>query len=103
MEPCDTTQKRTALEVRDLLIQCFADSHQQDTSMSFQDNAGAYNYCCEIVKKFFDDSHADFNHPTKQSLIQVMDALADFSHHFRSDEVITKNYQKMSIIVNNLP
>ncbi|MDD5084105.1 MAG: hypothetical protein PHT88_04250 [Candidatus Moranbacteria bacterium] len=102
MAECDTDKHITPIEVRDVIISCFAIAHQNDISMSFQNADEIRIYCGELVKKFFTDIHEDFDNPSKEALLKILNCLADFAKNFRDQAIIQKNYQKMIALVNDL-
>jgi hypothetical protein len=55
-----------------------------------------------IVKKFFYEVGADYEHPTKKNLEDVILKLAEYSKNFRSDAVIKQNKQEMWRLIDRL-
>lgn len=92
----------TSIKVRDAIVDCFTAAHRDDASMQFRDRYEAELYCRELIRKFFLDVGEDFDHPSKTSLIKILDKLADFAQNFRDKSVIEKNYAKIIDLVNRL-
>lgn len=100
----------TPIEVRDALIPCFAAAHRmalmeqekpEDLSPRAFDGMSLAN-AEVVVKKFFYEIGADYDHPTKKNLEDVIMKLAEYSKNFRSDEIIKKNKQEMWKLIDRL-
>jgi hypothetical protein len=55
-----------------------------------------------FIKKIFDEAHADFYLPTKESLIQVIDICKDFASCFRNKETIERHYNEIMSLIDRL-
>lgn len=99
----DLDKPLTPLIVRDVLVNCFFETHCADVGLTSEDKETNRIYCGELVKKVFIDSGGDFDQPTKEALIKVLDQLADFSKSFRNPELIQKHYQEIKDLVEKLP
>lgn len=86
--------KESLLAVRDALVNCFYEAHCADTEL-VQDEIAGRNYCLAIVKKDFAEQGFDFNNPTKEGILKVIDKLAEFSQSFRPQEIIDKHKQEI--------
>lgn len=93
--------KVTPIEVRDALVNCFYEAHCADTELG-ADKKSSETYCLSIVKKAFKDQGFDFDSPTKESIIKVVETLVNFSKSFRSQEVIAKHQQEIMDLVARL-
>lgn len=85
----------TTQDVREEIVDCFYEAHCADSEMG-KDEKIARQYCASLVKKTFIGQGVDFEEPTKEGLIKVLNALADFSKEFRSQDIIEKH--KKSIL-----
>lgn len=91
--------KISLLDVRDALVNCFYEAHCADTELE-QDEMTGRDYCLSIVKKDFVEQGVDFDNPTKEGILKVINKLAEFSQSFRSQEVITKHKQEILDLLN---
>lgn len=100
----------TATEVRDALIPCFAAAHHmalmeqekpEDLSPRLFNGMSLANAEL-VIKKFFFEIGADYDHPTKKNLQDVMLKLAEYSKNFRSEEVIRQNMEEIGKLVGRL-
>lgn len=97
--------------VRDAIIECYyqADSEvlkelfQQSDFNSREDEEKSKREHVEImIKKFFDDVDGDFNNPTKESLIKVINRCRDFAQLFRDRSIIDSNYQQIFTLIERI-
>lgn len=98
----DTEKPVTALMVRDAIVECFATAHCQDTAL---DSDGANleaskKYCIEIVRKAFEESQLQFDAPTKEGLMIVIERLAQFSSSFRNPDIINSHKQEIQSLIS---
>lgn len=98
----DLDKPVTPLMVRDALVECFSKMHYADAELETNDPAINKEYCRNLVKKAFTDSEGDFEKPTKQSIINVLGKLEDFSANFRNQSVVQKNVATMMQIVEKI-
>lgn len=98
----DLNKDVTPLMVRDAILECFRQAHCEDSGIGAGEERINKLYCAEIVKKAFDDTGSDFNNPTKDVLLKVLDDLKDFSINFRDKSIIEKHYAQILKIVNKL-
>lgn len=94
----DTGKQVTVTQVRDALVICFAEAHCADVELG-GDMAQSMKYCRDLVFNAFEKTGGDFNNPTKESIMAVMDYLANFSKMFRDKEIIQKHYHEMMELV----
>ncbi len=99
----DTDKPITPLMVRDAMIECFFQAHCADTEVVGEDADESVNksYCRSIVKKAFKDS-GDFENPTKQSIMNAMENLAEFAKNFRNPEIIKKHSGEIMALIEKL-
>jgi len=96
----DLEKDITPMMARDALVECFFQAHCADAGLG-TDNS-AKGYCQDIVKKSFVDSQGNFEEPTKQSIINAMEKLKEFSVNFRDPSIIQKHVGEMMKIVDKL-
>ncbi|MFC1609083.1 hypothetical protein ACFL3M_02735 [Patescibacteria group bacterium] len=108
----DPLDEVTPVMVRDALIECFSEAHEDITKECFGEEGrefvgeksdGISDVNAEmLVKKYFKEKGADFDNPTKEGIINAVDKLAEFSGNFRSQEVIKKHKGEMMKLVDKL-
>lgn len=98
----DVNKKITPLIVRDAIVECFFQAHCSDANVDTEDKGTNRLYCQEIVKKAFTDANADFNNPTKENILEVLNKLAKFAKNFRDQEMVQKHMEEMMKLVNKL-
>lgn len=87
-------EKVTPQIVRDAIITCFYEAHCANTGLG-EDEITSRQYCMSLVKKIFDEQHINFENPTKEGIVKAVNALAEFSKNFRSQEVIQKHRKQI--------
>ena len=107
----DMSKKITPLMVRDAIIICFQKAHHEaldelNKEKGFGSEAERKNFekiqTDLIVMSAFDDVKADFNNPTKEDIIKVMNELARFASKFRKPEIVKKHYNEIMKLVKKL-
>jgi len=98
----DPNKKLTPLMIRDVIIECFYQAHSVDAGLAQDDEEVNKSYCREIVKKTFENANADFDKPSKQDILGVLNNLAEFAKSFRDPEIIKKHYEQIMQLVNKL-
>jgi hypothetical protein len=105
----DLSEKITPLMVRDAIIICFKQAHKEILDMmdecteweSDEEREKIRNLeIMSIIKNAFKESGVDFNNPTKDNLIKVMDNLAKFALRFRGTDIIAKHYGEIKQILD---
>jgi len=92
----------TPLKVRDAIVSCFTQAHCEGSGIDSDNQEINRQYCRDLVTRFFEKTGGDFNQPDKESLLKVIDELADFSKNFRDIEMIKKNYQAIKELIDKL-
>lgn len=105
------TDQITPIMVRDAIIACYyaadlevldklfqmSDFHSQDESEQLK-----RKHVELMIKKFFYDVQGDFDHPTKESLINVINKCRALAYRFRDKQVIEGNHQRMLALINKI-
>lgn len=95
-------EKVTPLMVRDAIVECFNKAHCEDAGFETEEKDLNERYCKSVVEKFFREAGGDFNKPTRESILKVVDGLVSFSKNFRNPELIKKHYDEIMVLVNKL-
>lgn len=108
----DTEKAVTPKDVRDAVVECFAQAHSEALEDFTTDSPGLpseeisslkLTSVKEFVKQYFDECNGDFDNPTKDSLFAVMEKLKVFAANFRNQEIIQKHYAEILILMDILP
>ena len=107
----DLSEKITPLQVRDAIINCFTIAHsdvleQMKECHEFKSEE-EYEEMKKIDVKFlikskFEKVRGNFNNPTKEDLVKVIDELKEFASNFRKPEIIGKHYEEIMQLINRL-
>jgi hypothetical protein len=104
----DLSKKVTPAMVRDAIIKCFSEAHQEaldelNKEKGFDSESEKESFkniqISLIVKYTFDDVNADFDNPKKEDIVKVVEELAKFSSKFRKPEIIKKHYNEIMKLV----
>lgn len=107
----DTSQSVTPEMVRDATVECFIQAHSEvlDSMKEYHEFKSEEEF--EDMKKLdvkllietkFKELNADFNHPTKEDIINVINKLAEYAANFRKPEIVKKHYDEILTLVNKL-
>lgn len=109
----DTAKAITPMMVRDAILRCFEQAHlltARETLKNFSKDFTeddiikmAKANTEAVVRKAFKDTESDFWNPTKESLIKVIDYLAEFSQPYRKEEIIQTHYREIMELIAKLP
>jgi hypothetical protein len=117
MNNCDSIygvrldSKITPMMIRDAIIRCFyeADSDVLDNLFKISDfrsneeeQEAKYRHVEIMIKKMFDEVDGNFENPSKECLINVIDKCAEYANLFRDKEIIEKHYNEIMILINKL-
>ncbi len=107
----DTSKKVTPIMVRDAIIDCFKQAHDE----ILQTMKEYYEFKSEkefeelkhlnvkfLVESKFEEVGGDFENPSKRDLIKVIDKLAEYASHFRRPEIIKKHYDEIMKLIRLL-
>lgn len=59
------------------------------------------NIKCLIIS-MFKEQKSDFNHPSKESILNVLKKLKNFASHYRSTDIIEKHYGDIKKLIDML-
>ncbi len=98
----DVSQNVGPFQVRDALVECFNQAHCEMVELGESDEKMDREYCKSIVKNAFSEVGGDFENPTKEKIMAVMEHLAKFSETFRKPEIIQKHSKEIMGLVSRL-
>jgi len=98
---CDLDGKITSQDVVKALNECFYRAHCADASLGGGEEIDR-DYCESMIKKAFTQVGGDYNNPTKDSILKVMEYLQDFAKNFRDPSVIQKHASQIMKLVDKL-
>ena len=107
----DVTNNVTPVMVRDAIIQCFYEAHCHVLDLA-RETFGhppekkfeemKKSHVKELVHDTFDKIGGDFNKPTKDDLLKVIETRKGFAKIYRKPDVIKKHVNEIMILINKL-
>ena len=107
----DITKKFTPIMVRDAIIKCFHEAHNDVLDLAWESFGNPPRKRFEEMKKehvknfvqdIFQNIDGDFNNPKKIDLFKVIENLRDFSSIYREPEVIIKHFTDILLMIEKL-
>lgn len=107
----DLSGEVTPIMVRNAIIKCFFNAHKSELDQLRNGHDAISDAEFEkieqmdvilMIKKYFGDVGGDYDNPTKESILQVLDKLKEFAGNFRDQEVIGQHYQEIMQLVEKL-
>ena len=97
--------------VRDAIIQCFYEAHYNVLELAretfghppenrFEDMKKSH--VKELIQDIFYRIGGDFNKPTKDNLLKILDDLKEFASIYRKPDVIKKHVSEIMMLINKL-
>ena len=107
----DITKNVTPVMVRDAIIQCFYEAHCNVLELAresfghppkrkFEEMKKVHVE--ELIQDIFLKIGGDFNHPTKDNLLKVLESLKKFASIYRKPDVIKKHVNEITLLINKL-
>ena len=107
----DVTKEITPIMVRDAMIQCFYKAHCNVLELA-RETFGhppenkfeemKKSHVKELVEDIFHRLGGDFNNPTKEYLLKVLEKLKEFASIYRRPNIIKKHVSDMMLLINKL-
>lgn len=107
----DPSKPVTPAMVRDAIIDCFIHAHKE----ILEEMREYHEFKSEeefeemkrmdiklLIKSKFENVGSNFDNPTKESIIGVMNKLAELSINFRKPEIVKEHYGEIMQLVNKL-
>ncbi len=100
----DSDKPFTARDVRDAIVRCFAEAHRAyfDRGLPEVPREDRLLRAEAFLRATFDDINGDFDNPTKESLMAVINELAQLSLMFRSQKLIKKYFKEIKQLIERL-
>jgi hypothetical protein len=108
----DTQKPVTPPDVRDALVNCFVIAHA-DVMEDLKNYTGKMTIAefdgikrlnvTQLIRSMFTDVGGNFDAPTKDNLLKVMDKLKEFAVNFRNPELVSNHFGEILTLVNCLP
>lgn len=106
----DADAELTPIQVRDALVACFKEAHCDILDETFgsktlrpEESESLKKMDVELlIQEFFRKVEGDYDHPTKETILAVMGELKKFAAQFRAEEVISKHYGEMLLLIKKL-
>lgn len=107
----DPSKELNPVDVREAIVDCFTQAHGQILSegRGFLKELSDEEFeeikklnVRELVRTYFEKVGADYEKPTKESLVQVCDQLREFAKNFRNPDLIKKHYQEIMLLIDKL-
>ena len=86
-------------------MECFIEAHKDDLKSTFEtipDDETIRQMIIFKIKTMFKNAGEDFDNPTKESILKVMEKLKELAKHFRSPEIIGGHVKQMMCLINRL-
>ncbi|MFA6417311.1 MAG: hypothetical protein WCW61_03920 [Patescibacteria group bacterium] len=93
--------KSNIQEVVKAITNCFYEAHCAATEIEGNE-LDLRQYCLSLVKGKFQEQGVDFDNPSKEGILKVINALGEFSKDFRSQEVIEKHKSEIIDLLNKI-
>ncbi len=107
----DVTKDVTPIMIRDAIIQCFYEAHCNVLELA-RETFGhppekkfeqmKKSHIKELIQDIFHRVGGDFNKPTKDNLLKVLDNLKEFASIYRRPDVIKKHISEIMLLINKL-
>lgn len=97
--------------VRDAIINCFTEAHEEVLEMmkeyhefeSDEEFEGMKNLNVHyLIKNKIEEVGGDFDNPTKEDLVKLIETLAEYAKNFRNPEIIGKHKDEIMALIERL-
>ena len=107
----DVNKNVTPVMVRDAIIQCFYEAHCNVLELA-RETFGhppeekfeemKKSHVRELVEDAFHSIKGDFNNPTKDNLLRIVENLKEFASIYRKPDVIKKHVSEIILLMDKL-
>ncbi|OGZ05605.1 MAG: hypothetical protein A2845_04560 [Candidatus Lloydbacteria bacterium RIFCSPHIGHO2_01_FULL_49_22] len=106
----DADAELSPVQVRDALVTCFREAHCDILDETFgsstlrpEDTESLKKMDVELlIQEFFRKVEGDYDHPTKETLLLVMGELKKFAEEFRVEEIVSRHYSEILVLIKKL-
>lgn len=107
----DITKNITPIKVRDAIIECFYEAHNDVLELASETFGSPSekkfekmkkSHIKELIQDIFDKIKGDFNKPTKDDLLKVLEGLKGIASIYRNQKLIKKHISEIMILINKL-
>lgn len=107
----DPAEKITPIMVRDAIVECFFQAHKQILdekdeyySLKSKDELNTMKHTDVVIlmESIMEENGDDFRHPTKKSLMKLVESLKKFAAKYRAEEVIQEHAGEIMSLVKKL-
>ena len=107
----DTYKDVTPIMVRDAIIDCFYQAHEESLEqikdlekIPFNNNFDDFKRenVLSVIKSIFDEVGGDFDNPTKEILIKVVNGLKKYSNFFRDEKIINEHASEIMLLISKI-
>ena len=107
---CDPDLKITPEMARDAIVRCFIIAHGEQLDdlknygdVSEEEFKKIKHMEVEIlIKNIFKETGGDFNIPTKESIMNMLNKLAEYAKNFRNQAIVEKHYSEIMLLVDKI-
>ena len=107
----DVTKKVTSIMVRDAIIRCFYEAHNDVLELA-RDSFGnpprkkfeemKKEHVKNFVQDIFQKIDGDFYNPSKKELFKVIENLRDFASIYRDPNIIKKHFTEILLLIDKI-
>ena len=104
----DVDKPVTPQQAKEALVKCLEEAHEETKQLLTEDKAKAELELLEktnaryIIQDTFSRVGGDYDAPTKESLLAVVNYIKDFLCYCRAPEVMERHYNQMRLILERL-
>jgi hypothetical protein len=107
----DVTKNVTPIMVRDAIIQCFYEAHHEVLELAKETFGNPpekkfkemkKSHVTDLIHDTFDRVGGDFDKPTKDDILKVLENLKGFASIYREPAVIKKHVSEIMVLINKL-
>lgn len=92
----------TPEKVLKVIIECFFQAHCLDSQLVDSTPEVNHSYCEQLVKQKFQEVGGNYDVPSKESLLKLVESLAKYSEGFRDKTVIEQHLREISALIDQL-
>jgi len=107
----DITKNVTPIMVRDAIIKCFYEAHSDVLELASETfgypsekkfEKMKKSHIKELIQGVFNKIGGDFNKPTKDDLLKVLERLKGIASIYRNSKVIKKHVSEIMLLINKI-